>query len=279
MKHDRKPNQHQATRPADAESHFSQYASRLVQTAISHAATLDSDPDAEALHKLRVALRRLRSLLWAYRPLLDRRLDDEQRALFKYLAGVAGQTRDWDILIELLDRPADTEALGRCLGAARAEAFDKSRETLANADIKSGLEQSLKESNHALNTSPRRTPLSPFARKRVAVAHKSLDKRMRRAAHAKKSDYASYHAVRKAGKKVRYLLEFFQPQLGKHEIKSLKGLKKLQKRFGSLNDVVASEALIRANRERFRADRSVDTALANLESERKRRLKAAARML
>jgi CHAD domain-containing protein len=113
----------------------------------------------------------------------------------------------------------------------------------------------------------------------MAAAQKSLDKRMRRARRAKKSDYASYHAVRKAGKKVRYLLEFFEPLLGKHQVKSLRGLKKLQGRFGKLNDIVASEALIRVNRDRLGGDRSVRRALARLERKRKRRLNAAARML
>ncbi|MDB5789422.1 CHAD domain-containing protein [Caballeronia mineralivorans] len=54
-----------------AESQFSSYATPLVDDAISRAAVLNADPDAEVLHKLRVALRRLRSLLWAYRPLLN----------------------------------------------------------------------------------------------------------------------------------------------------------------------------------------------------------------
>jgi hypothetical protein len=44
---------------------------------------------------------------------------------------------------------------------------------------------------------------------------------MRRASHAKRSDYASYHEVRKAGKKVRYLLEFFEPLLARKHSSSL----------------------------------------------------------
>jgi CHAD domain-containing protein len=51
-----------------AESQFSSYATPLVDDAISRAAALSADPNTEVLHKLRVALRRLRSLLWAYRP-------------------------------------------------------------------------------------------------------------------------------------------------------------------------------------------------------------------
>lgn len=86
-----------------AQSHFSSFAEPLVAEAVEHTAALRADEHAEVLHKLRVSLRRLRSLLWAYRPLLDRDLDDKQRALFKKLAGAAGKTRDRDILLELLD--------------------------------------------------------------------------------------------------------------------------------------------------------------------------------
>lgn len=88
--------------PDTAESHFSTFATPLIDEAVAHAAKLQAKPDAEVLHKLRVALRRLRSLLWAYRPLLDKQLDDRQRELFKELAGAAGQTRDWDIVTDLL---------------------------------------------------------------------------------------------------------------------------------------------------------------------------------
>jgi Uncharacterized conserved protein len=58
--------------------------------------------DAESPHKLRVVLRRLRSLWWAYDPLIDRSQSRWQRREFKALADAAGQTRDWDILKHLL---------------------------------------------------------------------------------------------------------------------------------------------------------------------------------
>lgn len=100
-----------------------------------------------------------------------------------------------------------------------------------------------------------------------------------RRAHAKRSDYAAYHEVRKAGKKVRYLLEFFEPLLPKKQLKSTKELKKIQKRFGALNDVVASEELLRGKRDIFPDDTSAANALAALEKERKRRVRAAAKLL
>src|SRR5579859_5803170 len=191
-----------AVKSDTAESHFSSYAAPLVDQAVSHATALRENPDAEVLHKLRVALRRLRSLLWAYRPLLDHDLDDRQRALFKHLAGAAGRTRDWDILIDLLGEVLgeDRLPLDR-LRAARSTVANESRETLTHAGIRSQLDVAVTSSSLALDAAHENTPLKEFARRRVQSAQKSLRKRMRHASRGKRSDYASYHEVRKAGKK------------------------------------------------------------------------------
>jgi CHAD domain-containing protein len=263
-----------------AEAHFSHYAAPLIDSALACAAALRANPDAEVLHKLRVSLRRLRSLLWAYRPLLDATFDAQQRALFKFFASAACKTRDWDILIGLLEETAGTQGQPRdALETARARSLDASRETLAHANVKSALRDALKEANRELNTAHERTPLPKFARKRLASARKSMKKRMKRAAHAKRSDYGSYHEVRKAGKKLRYLIEFFEPVLKKKQVKSVSSLKKLQKRFGQLNDVVASEQLLRDNQSVFSDEALSARALDSLAKERKRRMRAAARLL
>jgi CHAD domain-containing protein len=263
-----------------AESHFSLYAKPLIDEAVGQATALASSTDAEVLHQVRVALRRLRSLLWAYRPLLERGFDDQQRALFKRLAAAAGETRDWDILIELLkDTPEGAALDGAGLEAARAKALQRSRALLASAEVKPMLRDALHSANRALNTAPQRTPLERFARRRFASADRSLRKRVRRAAQAKRGDYASLHDVRKAAKKVRYLLEFFEPLLAKKQRKTLKPLKKVQKRLGELNDVVASEALLQRNLDVFPDAQAAQAALAMLGKARKRRMKAAAKLL
>jgi CHAD domain-containing protein len=272
-----------------AEAHFSHYAAPLIDNALACAAALRANPDVEVLHKLRVSLRRLRSLRWAYRPLLDESFDDQQRALFKFFAGAAGKTRDWDILIALLgdidcidgtDAGADAQnALREALEAARAKTLDTSRETLAHANVKTALRDALKEANRELNTAHERTPLPKFARKRLASAQKTMAKRMKRAARAKRSDYASYHEVRKAGKKLRYLTGFFEPVLASKQLKAIKALKEIQKRFGELNDVVASEQLLRDNPGVFADEALTARALDALGKERKQRMRAAAKLL
>jgi len=265
------------TRNASAETNFSAYAEPLVGEAIAHASALEGGGEAEQLHKLRVSLRRLRTLLWAYRPILNEEFDSQQRAVYKFLANAAGNTRDWDILIGLVEATGDEELL-EAFRNSRAEASRQSLETLSHASVKQILREAMSEANRELNTAAQRTPLTRFAKKRVVTAQKQMKKRMRAASRAGSSDYAAFHEVRKAGKKVRYLLEFFEPLLGRKQRKGLKTLKRVQKRFGALNDVVASRDLLLQHRPSLPGD-AADRALHALEKEQKRRIKAAAKLL
>lgn len=273
----KKDDENADNRPATAETNFSTFAEPLVGEAIAQASALENEGEAEQLHKLRVALRRLRTLLWAYRPILHEDFDTQQRAIYKFLANAAGNTRDWDILIGLVEATGDRELLD-AFRQSRSEASRKSLETLAHASVKQTLREAMSEANRELNTAAQRTPLTKFARQRVVAAQKQLKKRMRVASRKGRSDYASFHEVRKAGKKVRYLLEFFEPLLGKKQRKGLKNLKRVQKRFGELNDVVASRDLLLEHRAAL-PDGAADRALRVLEKEQKRRFKAAAKLL
>jgi len=265
-------------REALAEASFATYANPLVSEAIEQAAALKRDADAEKLHKLRVALRRLRTLLWAYRPILDEQFDSRQRALFKCFANAAGDTRDWDILIALVEECGD-ENLLNAFRKNRDDTADKSAETLRQAHLDKTLHDTVSEANRELNTASTRTPLTRFAQKRVRAAQKQLKKRMHCASKAGSANYGAYHDVRKAGKKLRYLIEFFEPLLGKKQRKGLKRLKRLQKHFGALNDVVASRDLLASHRASLPDDVDPKPALRELKAQQKRRIQAAAKLL
>lgn len=263
-----------------AEAAFASYAAPLVDNAIELANAVREDASPEALHKLRVSLRRLRSLWWAFEPLLDKGENTRQRALYKYLANAAGKTRDWDILIELIARDERVaHEMTPTLQAARGGALETSRETLSNADVKHLLQDALSSANKELNTARERVPLQKFVDKRVSASERSLKKRIKRASRAKRSNYTAFHDVRKAGKKVRYLLEFFGPALSGSHKRIQKRLKQIQKRFGTLNDIVASEMLLRDNTDLLVGSGDTDAALDWLKKERKRRMRAAAGLL
>jgi CHAD domain-containing protein len=263
-----------------AQAAFASYAAPLVGQAIEFAHAVRDDASPEALHKLRVSLRRLRSLWWAFAPLLEKAENTRQRALYKYLATAAGQTRDWDILIGLLTQEGGaTQALMPKLQEVRDGALATSRETLANADVKHLLREALTDATTELNTAHERVPLRKFATRRVDAAQRSLKKRMKRARRAKRSNYAAFHDVRKAGKKVRYLLDFFEPVLKGNHKRTVKQLKRIQKRFGKLNDIVASKGLLLDNTALLAESGDTEAALHWLDKARKERMRSAARLL
>jgi CHAD domain-containing protein len=274
------PNADPAVESPSAQAAFASYGAPLVADAIEFAEAVREDASPEALHKLRVSLRRLRSLWWAFAPLLEEAGNTRQRALFKFLATAAGKTRDWDILIELLTHEdSGARGLAATLQQARGDALTVSRETLSNADVKHLLREALTGASKELNTAHERVTLRAFATRRVDVAKRSLKKRIKRANGAKRSNYAAFHDVRKAGKKLRYLLDFFAPVLKGNCKRTVKRLKQIQERFGALNDVVASEGLLREHAASLAGPGDTEAALDWIRKERKRRLRAAAGLL
>lgn len=142
-----------------AQANFAAYANPLVNEAIEEAAALRATTDAEKLHRLRIALRRLRTLLWAYRPVLDERFDNEQRAVLKFLANAAGNTRDWDILIGLVEEKSGEQLLS-AFKQSRKEIAEQSRETLLNLDLTRLLRDAVGEANRELKSSSSRTSVT-----------------------------------------------------------------------------------------------------------------------
>ncbi|WGS53760.1 CHAD domain-containing protein [Paraburkholderia sp. D15] len=265
-----------------AAASFMSYASPLVEEAVSQMAELGekAEVDAEILHRLRVALRRLRALLWAYRPMLEPQHYESHQALFKQLADAAGSTRDWDIAIELIDRTQKNGAtISGDLLNARAKALELSRIALACDSAGAALRNALADANAAQLAHDNSVSLQEFADTRMTAAQHVFRKRMRKARRAKHPDDASLHEMRKAAKKVRYLREFFGPPLSTIKLKESKRLKRIHERLGALNDVVASETLLDANRQLFSAPDSLRDAMRALRKERKRCMRSAAELL
>ena len=79
---------------------------------IQYHAILAHDPgtrlgaDPEELHQHRVAVRRLRALLRAARPMIDREWADDLRDELRWLGAALGEVRDLDVLLEHLEDEA-----------------------------------------------------------------------------------------------------------------------------------------------------------------------------
>lgn len=264
---------------------FEAIAAPLVDEAISLAESLKSTAVPEDCHKLRVALRKLRSLWWAYRPLLDCEEALRQSDRFKSLAHVAGRTRDWDVAFDLVSRRANADhpefkPLVRAVAKKRSAALASSRRELMDANVAGVLREALDRARKCFEKNQDRAPeVDRFSRKRLAAAKKQLRKRMKRALEAKVSHYQALHEVRKAAKKLRYLLDFFEPMLKRADTRIAKKLKKLQKDLGELNDRVACEALISQNMPGDGPENISGPALDWLAKEKTHRVKAARKSL
>ncbi|QBQ99091.1 CHAD domain-containing protein [Paraburkholderia pallida] len=264
------------TRREDARTLFPRLGKPLVNEVLKH--RMHGHATVEDLHALRVALRRMRTLLWAWRPLLDRDAVERDRAFLRRVAAAAGGARDWDIAMTLVDTE-DREFQGERVDAARRKARKSAETTLSAADLKHTLPDILNAVKSGLKTGRASMPATRFARKRVLAAREALGKRIRRARKADKREYDAWHDVRKGAKKLRYLLEFFSPMASHGYKGKLRSLKKIQKKFGLLNDAVATERLLTNHRDVFVNDAAAQAALTKLHKECRRRQRAASNML
>jgi CHAD domain-containing protein len=260
---------------------FSLLVTPVMTEAVHRAHELRVSNDAEVFHQLRVAFRRLRALYWAYAPLLDDQLTAHATAEFRRLAAVAGATRDWDIAGDLLQRAQVSGGSNEILFAAvqekRAEAVLLSQSMIESAGIEAFLNDVLHHSETTLQSRYGEIPVREFAEERVRLAARTLRKRSRQAARQKTADEEDLHDVRKAGKKLRYLLEFFQPVIrGAHD-RAIKKLSSAQNTLGEFNDLAASETLIRSASFSGVPPDVVVGALQWIEMQKNRRRRAASR--
>jgi CHAD domain-containing protein len=213
----------------------------------------------EAVHDLRVTVRRLRHALASYRSFLDRERTEPLREELGWLAGLLGGPRDAEVLDQLLRDLVDAEPASLVRGPVptRVERGFRERFDAARADLVSAMESEryfdLVDHLQALAEEP---PWTELARKKARRAlSKGLDedwKRLRarvlRAAEKSRSGEAEpgdLHDVRKAAKRVRYAAETMVPLHGKGAKRMVKAHERIQTVLGDQHDeVVAQAALI-----------------------------------
>jgi CHAD domain-containing protein len=260
---------------------FAALAGQIIDDVKFYARAIETHENAapEALHQLRVSLRRLRALWWAYQPLLEKRQCRIERDQFRQLADAAGETRNWDILRELVPtsmpgRPRRL-SLTKAVDGQRALAALASREAIARADIEALLDRTLKNSQEQLAARGHLPTLEKYAQKRVSLVARNLRKAGRRATRGVKADYASLHRVRISAKKLRYLTEFFSPILSGRQDVALESLSGLQEALGKLNDIVVSEALVARHSVELGSRKRVRKAIQGLEKKKKQKMRKA----
>ncbi|MFO0998424.1 MAG: CYTH and CHAD domain-containing protein [Alphaproteobacteria bacterium] len=203
--------------------------------------------DAEAVHQLRVAVRRLRAAFTAFGPALTESAVSRFRSDLRWLQRELGPARDWDVFLKETLAPLRQElpsdqglgALAARASAARVAAHEQARATLRSqryALFQLRFEHWLGEGESE------GTSLLDFARETLARRDRRLKKAAREIAGA---SHEQLHAIRIAAKKCRYTGEFFRSLFGRKATrKYLRRLRRFQDSLGSLNDAAVAKRLV-----------------------------------
>ena len=206
--------------------------------------------DVEFVHQARVALRRLRSAIKLFAPVLPPEFVSTYGRTWQTLATALGEARNWDVfLAETLPPlhsvfPADKD-LKRLKTAAERRARS-ARKSLTGLLAVSEYSRLLLEFTSAIytlgDTLP--IPLKEFARQQI---DRHTRKARQLASRHAQLDPAERHRMRIVFKKLRYTLEFFTPLLAPRRLKPyLQSLGRLQDELGLINDHITAETLILA---------------------------------
>jgi CHAD domain-containing protein len=213
----------------------------------------------DAVHKMRVTARRIRSGLQGYRRLLDREATCELVEDLRWLGTQLAPARDGEVLAARITDAIHALPQEQVLGPvaaqvtrrfAREQADGRDRLTLA---LDSPRYLRLQERLDALLDDP---PSTRRARRRAnSELPKTITKSLRRTEHrapaADTADTAdtdrdtALHDMRKAAKRARYVIEAAEPVLGNKARKLRKRIKNVQSLLGDHHDTVVTRPVLR----------------------------------
>ncbi len=205
--------------------------------------------DPEFIHQMRVALRRLRSALRVFMPILPAKFVAAAVPQIRTLAATLGHARDRDVLLQDVLAPvraaypndARIEALCAAAEHDRGSARDEARAALATPEHCQFL-LTFTAMLDALAPGAGDEPLEAFAARRIGKLHERL---RALAQEAQKLDIDALHALRVGAKRLRYAIEFFAPLYRAKSVKAAhEPLAFLQDTLGMLNDLASARTLL-----------------------------------
>ncbi|WP_052866884.1 CYTH and CHAD domain-containing protein [Streptomyces niger] len=245
-----------ATGPPTAEQAVLRYLARQVRDLVELDPAVRRDlPDS--VHRMRVATRRLRSVLRSYATVLDRSATDPLGAELKWLAAELGVGRDAEVLAARLQeamaalpkelRPGPVRTRLRTWTQAHRKGPRKHLLAVLDGDRYLALLNAL----DALLADPPRARAA--GRPAAHVLPKAVERDFRRLAGHVETALAALpgpdrdlalHEARKAAKRTRYAAEVGRVELGRPAKELVKRMTQLQELLGDHQDgVVAREAL------------------------------------
>jgi CHAD domain-containing protein len=239
--------------------------------------------DGESLHQARVGLRRLRSQLRVFRPLLDGQWADELHAELRGLARQLGEVRDLDVLIDRLTSVAADlrpvidpllDDLARRRKACQRALLERLRDERYSALLERLVASSAAPRLVRAASTQAGSALPPL----FGVAWKQLSKHANQMS-AEWTD-ADYHQLRIRAKRARYTADAIGPALDASRRDGADAIRKrlaaLQTLLGELQDAATSREEILASAAR-RPDNGPFNLAAGIALEREAQRAAAAR--
>jgi CHAD domain-containing protein len=213
---------------------------RLLEVIASNLPGTLEDIDTEFLHDLRVAVRRTRSLQRQFKSVYPDRLQ-HFRDEFKRVQQVTGDLRDLDVYLLDFDDlraslpetiRADLDPLRTVLERRRAKALTATRRALK-------AQRTLEALGEWLEFIQDVPPSEPTVRELASYRIRRVYRKMLKMGRAIDDDSPAedLHELRKVGKELRYLLEFFSSLYPSDVVKPfVKTLKGLQDQLGRFQD-------------------------------------------
>ncbi|MFA9565710.1 MAG: CHAD domain-containing protein [Acidimicrobiales bacterium] len=208
--------------------------------------------DPEDLHQARVGVRRLRSDLRTFGPLLDTDWAAGLRNELRFLGGALGAVRDLDVLLATLaqsvaDEPAiDDRQAGPLLAWFEAERTARRRTLMATLD--SDRTTRLLDDLVGASLDPRTAPQADDPAEEILPPLASKPwRRLERSVAQLDADSTNeeIHAVRILAKRCRYAADVVGPAAGPQAKRFSKAMARIQDCLGDLNDAVVIGAKLR----------------------------------
>lgn len=257
---------------AGAAAHVGAELLDLARVVEREAARVASDPgDEEAVHDLRVAIRRVRTLLEAARTLFGKWRSDTVRRAFANVMRATGELRDEEVVEALFAQASDAPEF---VAWARARSHRaRSLRRHVTAKIEGGAIDHATTLLRALVAFPvrpgRDRPLTKFALRTVEDARREATRRTR----IDVADTAALHELRIAYKKLRYRTELFLGVLPEEWREILDFSASLQKRLGDIHDVDVAISIVNdAKKAKELGSYARKKALGGLERLRRKRV-------
>jgi len=242
---------HQAEEPRLAAGDSAAKAFRLIAAsalaqAAANAAVLARARRPEALHQMRVGLRRLRAALSLFKPMLADDALGGLKAELKWITGELGPARDLDVFLTDSYRPLlephrdwpDLANLGHALREARTIAYDRAQAAATSTRfgvLMHDVTDWLDHGAWTTDSGPKRTALRARAIGRLApeLLDESRTRLIKHGRKLEKLDPEARHRLRIRGKRLRYAAGFFGSLYAEEAPKALKRFGKASRRLTS----------------------------------------------